>query len=83
MKFEVNGNQVEYKFIGKELEGDVVWSYFEISNVKEFQTIDVQSTLLTEVHETQSNVIQVSKDKNIKNLLLSRGKTSGVLRFED
>ncbi|WP_167619221.1 DUF6702 family protein [Maribellus sediminis] len=83
LKFEVNGNPVEYKFIGKELEDDVVWSYFEISNVEELKTIDVQCTLLTEIHETQSNVIQVDKDKNIKNLLLGRRKTSGVLSFED
>ncbi len=83
LKFEVNGNPVEYKFIGKELEDDVIWSYFEISDVEDLHSVDVQCTLLFEIHETQSNVIQVNKDKTIKNLLLSRRNTSGVLSFED
>ena len=83
LKFEVNGNPVDYNFIGKEMEDDVVWSYFEISNVNELQTIDVQCTLLTEIHETQNNVIQVEKDKKIKSLLLNSRKSSGKLSFED
>jgi hypothetical protein len=83
LHFTVNGNPVQFKFIGKELEEGAVWSYFEINNVDELYSLDVKCTLLTEIYETQNNVIQVEKDKKIKNLLLNRQKISGKLEFGD
>lgn len=83
LKFEVDGKPVEYNFVGKELEDGVVWSYLEIENVPDFSEIDVNCSLLTEVFDTQNNVIQVEKDKKIKNILLNRAKTSGSIRFEE
>ncbi|WP_340112749.1 DUF6702 family protein [Maribellus mangrovi] len=83
LQFVINGNPVEYNFIGKELEDDVVWSYFEITDVDELHTVGVQCTLLTEIHETQNNVIQVEKGKKIKSLLLNLQKTSGELEFDN
>jgi len=83
LNFKVDGNPVEYKFVGKEMEDGVVWTYLEIINIQEFTDLDVSCTLLTEVLASQSNIIQVEKDKKIKNLLLNRNKTSGNLTFGD
>ncbi len=83
LKFQVDGKSVQYNFIGKEMEDGVVWSYLEITNVQDFSEIDINCSLLTEVFATQNNVIQVEKDKTIKNILLNRSKTSGVIDFED
>ena len=81
LKFEVNGVPVSYQFIGKETEDAVVWSYLEISNVNELKTLDVTCSLLTEVLDTQNNIIQVEKNKEIKSLLLNKRKTKGTLSF--
>lgn len=83
IKFEVNEKPVSFTFIGKEVEDGVVWSYMEIPDVGELKTLDVMCSLLTEVLETQNNIIQVEKGKKIKSLLLSRRKTKGTLSFVD
>ncbi len=83
LKFEVNETPVSFSFIGKEMEDGVVWSYLEIPDISELKTLDVNCSLLTEVLETQNNIIQVEKGKKIKSLLLSKRKTKGTLSFTD
>ena len=81
LRFEVNGKAVDYQFVGKELDEAVVWTYLEIRNVSDLKSIRTDCTLFTEVFDTQSNVIQVEKDKEIKNLLLSKRNTTGTITF--
>jgi hypothetical protein len=81
-RFMVNNEKANLTFVGKELDNDVVWTYLEIENIVSLNTIDVKCTLLTEVLESQSNIIQVNKNGIIKNMLLSKNKTSDSLVFE-
>lgn len=81
ISFVVNGKNSEIGFIGKEIETDVVWSYFEITNVSELTEMEVHCTLLTEIFETQNNIIQINNGEEIKNLLLSKKKTTGSVNF--
>ena len=80
-QFAVNGQNSSLQFIGKELENDVVWIYLEIENVADLKSIDVNCSLLIEVLESQSNIVQVNKNGNIKNLLFNKNTTSGTLNF--
>jgi hypothetical protein len=81
LKIKVNGKAVSYSFIGKELETDVVWSYLEIEGVTELNKIEVECSVLTEVFESQSNIIQVNDGTGIRNLLLSKRKTVDSISF--
>ncbi len=81
LSFAVNGKPAEYRFIGKETEDAVVWSYLEIQNVNELKSLQADCTLLTDLFATQSTIIQIEKDKTIKNLLLNRQETSGIVTF--
>lgn len=80
--FVANGEKVNFKFVGKEIENDAVWTYLEIENVADLTSIYVECKLLTEVLESQSNIIQVNKSGEIKNLLLNKNKVSGSITFE-
>jgi len=81
LRFEVNGKPTEYQFVGKEMDEAVVWTYLEIKNVTDLKSIQTKCTLLTEVFETQSNVIQIEKDKEIKNLLLNKRDIAGTITY--
>ncbi len=81
LNFVVNHEKSALNFVGREIEADVVWTYMEIVNVNDLKSIEVQCSLLTEVLEDQSNIIQVNKNGTIKNLLLNRNKTRGMLEF--
>ena len=81
LKLRLNSSEVKFSYVGRELEKDVVWIYLEVENVSGLQHIDVECSLLTEVLEDQSNIIQVSDGKALKNLLLNKRRTSGILEF--
>lgn len=81
LKLVVNGKKVEYKFIGKELESDAVWSYLETVNVGELKEIEVTCDILTEMYETQNNAIQVNNGDVIKTMLLNNRKTKDSINF--
>jgi hypothetical protein len=82
LKIKVNGKVTNYSFIGKELESDVVWSYLEITGVGQLNKIEVECSVLTEVFDSQSNIIQVTNGKGIRNLLLTKQKTVGEISFK-
>jgi len=63
------------------LESDVVWIYLEITDINELDTVKVDCKLLTEVLETQSNIIQVNNGKEIKSMLLNKKKQSDIITY--
>jgi hypothetical protein len=81
LKFYVNDIPKNYSFIGKELEADVVWIYLEIQNISGLNNITVDCKLLTEVLETQSNIIQINNGNGIKSMLLNKRKPSETIIF--
>nr|WP_321356981.1 DUF6702 family protein [uncultured Draconibacterium sp.] len=82
IRFKVNDKDVEPAFVGKEMEKDVVWAYMEIDNIANLIDIEVNCNLLTDVFSDQSNIIQVTKSGETKNLLLSKRDTNGRLNFD-
>ena len=81
LKLTINGKKTEFRFIGKEMDTNILWSYLEIENITDLQKIEVNCDLLTEVFPTQSNIIQVNNGVEIKNLLLNKMKTQDSLTF--
>ena len=81
LKFFVNNIRKNYSFVGKEMESDVVWIYLEITDVKTLDNIKVECKLLTEVLETQSNIIQINNGSEIKSMLLNRRKQSDTITY--
>jgi len=79
--FELNGKAVQYNFVGKEISGDATWCYLEISGVRELKSLKVSSQLLTEVFETQTNIVHITTGKNKKSLLLSKVKPADMVTF--
>lgn len=74
-KLKVNDKIVDFNFVGKEIETDVVWSFMEVEDVSVINKIEVECTVLTEVLKTQSNIVQINNGDGIKSLLLNKRKT--------
>lgn len=81
LRFKINGQPVSYQFVGKELDDAVVWTYLEIQHVNDLKSVEAECSVLVEVYDTQSNIVQVEKDKEIKNLLLNKQTTTGSIAF--
>lgn len=80
-KLKVNGKLVDYSFVGKEIETDVVWTFLEVEGITELNEMEVECSLLTEVQKTQSNIIQINNGDGIKSLLLNKRKTVDSIVF--
>ena len=81
LAFKIGNKPIEFSFVGKEMEDDAVWCYLEIKNIDPLDEISVYNTILTEVYETQNNIVQVNLNGKVKNLLLKKSNTNGQLSF--
>ena len=71
----------EFNYIGKEYEGDLVYFYLEIENVKEVPTIEIENKILTNYFSEQKNLIKAKVGKKNKSVLLETSNTKGLLKF--
>ncbi len=77
----VNDKKTELHYIGKEMDTDALWCYFESGKIEDPEEFVVQCDLLTELFSTQNNVIQITKDRKTINMLLNKNNTKGSIKF--
>ncbi|MCU0443638.1 MAG: hypothetical protein MUE85_01875 [Microscillaceae bacterium] len=68
-------------FIGKELEGDVTWLYFEFPLKKSLKGYQLKNAVLTELFDDQSNLVNIFYKKQKRTHLFKRGEVSQKLDF--
>ncbi len=86
LKFEVNGTEQPYVFIGKESSEDLlgVWCYVEIADIRSLEKIYFKNDLLMDLYDDQKNVI-IFKGPNNKeaSFLFQKGKAEKTLEFRE
>jgi hypothetical protein len=80
-RLDVNGKELKYQYLGKEVELDVTWCYLEVSGVHSVEKIKVTDRMLTELFENQSNLIKIKYRDKESAALLNRNKLSDIIRF--
>jgi hypothetical protein len=63
LEIKLNSNNIKLQYLGKEYEQDIVYIYFEIENINDFNKIEVKNTCLFELFDDQRNIIKI-KTKN-------------------
>ncbi len=81
LSISIDEKPIQFSFLGKEQEDDAFWCFLETKNVNSLDSIEVTNTILTEIFDTQSNIVQVTSKGKTKNLLLRKGNTKGDLTF--
>jgi len=59
LKIKVNGNDVNFNFIGKEYKQDITYCYLEIENISNIKSIEVINSLLFDVLPEQQNIVRL------------------------
>lgn len=70
------------KYLGHEADENVLIFYVQVQPIKKFKTIDITNSILTELYEDQSNLVNMTVDDNTKSLRLMRDNPSGKLSFD-
>lgn len=80
---ELDGKPVQFNFLGKRYDTDVVICYLEIPNVKlsETKSMSVQNEVLMDLFDDQQNVVHVKWDGNKKSFMLIRQNNKGMLNL--
>ena len=80
-KLEVNNQEVEFKFIGKEYEDDIMVSYLEVENIDGISSIQVMSHILFDVYPDQQNIVRFKLNNINKSFLLTKENDKGMLKY--
>ncbi len=81
LRFLVNNELVNYNFIGKEYEGDLVYFYLEVNLRNSPVSLEIVNTILITYFEQQQNVIKFKNGSNRQSKILSKTTNKALLNF--
>ncbi|MBO3115839.1 peptidase E [Winogradskyella sp. DF17] len=82
LKLWVNGEEVQFQFLGKEYKEDIVYCYLEIADVSYIDSITMSNKILLDIFDTQQNIARFKiSDKN-KSFLMVRENAECMLNFD-
>lgn len=79
-QMKVNGKLKPMNFLSKEVEENVVICYLSIKEISKIKTLEVENSIITEVHDQQQNIIQAKFNGEKHSLLLTSETTKGILK---
>lgn len=80
-KIKINGQEVEFNFLGKEYEDDIMLSYLEIENIDNISLIQVTNRILFDVFSDQQNIVRFKMNSKYISRLLTKENDKGMLKF--
>lgn len=72
----------EMLFIGKEIELDVTWCYFQLKDVNDITTLKSHCAIFTELFPSQTTIMHVKRKGKEKSMLFNRDKTDQSVQFD-
>ena len=78
---KLDGEEIEWKWIGREVEDDVLWVYLEGKHTNTPVEAEVTNTILIEVFEDQSNLTHVKVKQATKTMHFNRAEMTKRLYF--
>ncbi len=80
-KIKINGEDINYIFLGKEYDNDVIYIYLDITDIKTITSIEVTSRMLYEEFPEQQNFIKLNINDRKKTFLLRQDSDKDMLKF--
>lgn len=80
-RLQVNGKNVQTRYLGFEVEEDAIWAYMEVPKVRQISSINVQNSLFFNRFNDQVNLVNVSVGNKIKSMRLQADNDNGTLKW--
>jgi hypothetical protein len=81
LRFSINNKLVDYSFIGKEYEGDLVYFYLEVKVKDKPISLEVFNTILITYFDQQQNIIKFKNGSERQSKILSKNTNEALLNF--
>jgi hypothetical protein len=79
-QIKVNGKVKPMNFVSKEVEENVVICYLSIKEISKIKMLEIENSIITEVHNEQQNIIQANFNGQKHSLLLTSETIKGMLK---
>ena len=79
-KIYLSGQLKTMNYHSHEQENNVIICYLTVKEVPKITKMEVENSILTELHDEQQNIIQFNNNGKKQNLLLSSSTTKGMLK---
>ncbi|WP_282057001.1 DUF6702 family protein [Maribacter luteus] len=79
----INGEQKQYRFLGKKYDNDIMVCYLEIPDIpgNDITSITVQNEVLTDLYDEQQNLVHVKVKGKKKSFVLIKENNKGMLNL--
>lgn len=80
---KVDNEQVEYQFLGKKYDNDLIICYFEIAaiDLAKLRSITIQNEVLTDLYDEQQNILHFKINDKKKSFVLVKDNNKGMLKL--
>lgn len=82
IKIKINGKDVDFNFVGKETDLDVMKVYLEIEGIKDIHSFQITNKVLFDLFDEQQNMVKLKINALFKNYMLSSQNDNAVLNFD-
>lgn len=81
LHLKANNKELTFRYLGKEYEGDNIFFYLEIDDVKNLESLQISSTILVQHFPKQQNLIKAKANGVNRSKLLTKGNDKALLKF--
>lgn len=74
--FKINDTLKKFNYIGKEYDGDLVFFYLEVENIKSINSLEISNKILTSHFSEQKNIIKSNINNSKKSFILNKEETT-------
>lgn len=81
IRFTINDNVIPIQYIGAEADWESVWCYMQIEAADGVEEMKIYNTLMTEMYDTQKNMVHISVGREKKSLAYVKYLALQSVRF--
>ena len=81
LSISIDDESQQLKLLGSKFDADQIVLFIECTNVQSFKKVRVENLILTDLFDSQKNIVHVKKGDNIESMLLVKGNSSKTLNY--
>ena len=81
LTISIEGRPVQLKLLGSKFDADQIVLFLEATNIEKFDHVTVENLVLTDLYDSQKNIVHVKKGDEIESMLLVKDNSSQSVSF--
>jgi len=83
VKIKVNGKDIEISYLGHQVEGEAIWAFMEVPNIKKLKTLEIENNTLLDLYKDQANLVHFEYSGEVYSQKIDNGMKSAHYNIED